>query len=273
MNETSMYAERIFIAALIFLALAGNSVAQEDLPIQDNSFLLEEAYNQEAGVIQHISTFTRSRGGKWLYTFTEEIPVKSQIHQFSITLPVQNAGDGSGLGDLALNYRYQLISNHKLAIAPRFSVLIPTGNFRKERGLGGVAIQFNLPVSYQFAKRFVTHANAGFTFTPRAKNVLGERARAVDYNLGQSIVWLTAPRFNVLVEAVWNNTAAVTVVRQSRRENEVLINPGIRWAHNFKNGLQIVPGVAFPIGVGPSRGERGVFFYLSFEHPFGKKSE
>ena len=23
-----------------------------------------------------------------------------------------------------------------------------------------------------------------------------------------------------------------------------------------------------PIGVGPSAGERGVFFYLSFEHPF-----
>jgi len=77
----------------------------------------------------------------------------------------------------------------------------------------------------------------------------------------------------VLLESVWNNTADVTGVRQTRRENEVLINPGVRWAHNFKNALQIVPGVAFPIGVGPSRGERGVFFYLSFEHPFKKQSK
>lgn len=28
-------------------------------PIQDNSFLIEEAYNQEFGVVQHINTFTR----------------------------------------------------------------------------------------------------------------------------------------------------------------------------------------------------------------------
>ncbi len=32
-------------------------VEQESAPIQDNSFLLEEAYNQEDGVIQHISYF------------------------------------------------------------------------------------------------------------------------------------------------------------------------------------------------------------------------
>jgi len=30
--------------------------------IEDNSFLIEEAYNQEAGVVQHISTFARQPG-------------------------------------------------------------------------------------------------------------------------------------------------------------------------------------------------------------------
>lgn len=68
---------------------------------------------------------------------------------------------------------------------------------------------------------------------------------------------------NVLVEAVWNNTAMVTGFRRTERENEVLINPGVRWAVNLPMGLQVVPGVAVPFGVGPSRGERGVFFYLS----------
>jgi hypothetical protein len=42
----------------------------------------------------------------------------------------------------------------------------------------------------------------------------------------------------------------------------------VRWAYDFRSGLQIVPGVAFPIGVGPNSGERGIFLYLSFEHPF-----
>jgi len=49
-----------------------------------------------------------------------------------------------------------------------------------------------------------------------------------------------------------------------------LLSPGIRWAHNFKNGLQIVPGIGVPLGVGPSAGEKAVFLYLSFEHPFRK---
>jgi len=106
---------------------------------------------------QHINTFTRFRGGDWLYTFTEEIPVSSQKHQFSFALPVQKVGSFSGergIGDISINYRYQLVANKKTAVAPRFSLLLPTGNYRKERGAGGVGFQFNLPVSVQFSKKF-----------------------------------------------------------------------------------------------------------------------
>jgi hypothetical protein len=48
------------------------------------------------------------------------------------------------------------------------------------------------------------------------------------------------------------------------------VSPGVRWSYDFESGLQIVPGIAFPIGVGPSRREKSVFLYLSFEHPFRK---
>jgi hypothetical protein len=34
--------------------------------------------------------------------------------------------------------------------------------------------------------------------------------------------------------------------------------------------LQIVPGLAIPLGLGPSKGDKGVFVYLSFEHPFSQ---
>ena len=43
--------------------------------IQDNNFLIEEAYNQEEGVVQHISTFSRMWNSQdWSYTFTQEWP-------------------------------------------------------------------------------------------------------------------------------------------------------------------------------------------------------
>jgi hypothetical protein len=50
--------------------------------------------------------------------------------------------------------------------------------------------------------------------------------------------------------------------------HDFFLSPGMRWAYNFRNGLQIVPGIAAPIGVAPSWGEKGFILYLSFEHPF-----
>jgi hypothetical protein len=82
------------------------------------------------------------------------------------------------------------------------------------------------------------------------------------------MVWLVSHRFNVLVETVWTSYESVVARGRTDRAQSLLINPGIRWAYNFKNGLQIVPGIAMPIGVGPSAGEKGIFGYLSFEHAF-----
>jgi hypothetical protein len=53
----------------------------------------------------------------------------------------------------------------------------------------------------------------------------------------------------------------------------LFVSPGIRWAWNFRSGLQVVPGLAVPLGVGPSSGRHGIFFYLSFEHPFRRARE
>ncbi|HWP83737.1 MAG TPA: hypothetical protein VNN17_00975, partial [Terriglobia bacterium] len=84
--------------------------AAEAGPIQDNSFLIEEAYNQEPRVIQHISFFTYApESESWLYNFTQEWPAPGDArHQLSYTIPVARSG-GAGVGDLALNYRYQLL--------------------------------------------------------------------------------------------------------------------------------------------------------------------
>ena len=55
-------AARIVASLLLALAL-GRGLARAEEPIQDNSFLIEEAYNQERGVVQHISALL-PRGGE-----------------------------------------------------------------------------------------------------------------------------------------------------------------------------------------------------------------
>ena len=82
-------------------------------------------------------------------------------------------------------------------------------------------------------------------------------------------MWLARPKFNVLVETLWTRSGAVISDGATPRHSDgLVVSPGVRWAHDFRSGLQIVPGAAFTIGLGPSRGRDAVFLYLSFEHPF-----
>jgi len=244
--------------------------AQEPSPISDNSFLIEEAYNQEPGVVQHISTFSRPDGGEaWAYSFTQEWPLRGVRNQLSYTVPVLHEdGPGTGLGDIALNYRYQLLGGDgSVHAAPRLSVLLPTGSERRGRGTGSVGFQSNLPVSAAVTPKVITHWNAGLTLTPSAGNALGHEATTTSYNLGASAIWLLRPNINLMVELLWLSEEEVVGPDQTTRIESLLLNPGVRWAFNFENGLQIVPGVAYTFGL-EQADDDGLFLYLSFEHPF-----
>ncbi|HET7746135.1 MAG TPA: transporter, partial [Vicinamibacteria bacterium] len=158
------------IALALVLALAGTTaLAQspvEPPPIADNSFLLEEAYNQEPGVIQHISLFQHTGDGAWAYAFTEEWPVGGQRHQLSVTLPLLATGEETGLGDAALNYRFQALGREgeRTWFAPRLSLLLGNGSPSRGLGAGGAGLQVNLPLSVDLGERFVSHSNAGGTW-------------------------------------------------------------------------------------------------------------
>jgi hypothetical protein len=256
---------------------APTTVAEEEPgPIQDNSFLLEEAYNQEDGVIQHINFFQKNANtGDWVYALTDEWPLRSYKHQLSVTLAgAQVSGafhaSGAGWGDSAVNYRYQLVGSGKarVAVAPRISLLIPTGDNTAGRGYGGVGVQTNLPLSIQHSVHWVTHWNAGASWVSNAHNANDESAGVVGVNLGQSVVWLAQPRVNFLLETLWTTNQKIVAPDKTNWSQNLYISPGMRWAYNFKNGLQIVPGIAVPVGIGPSSGDVGVIMYLSFEHPF-----
>lgn len=188
---------------------------QDSPPIQDNSFLIEEAYNQEFGIVQHINTFSRSwTTHEWLYTFTQEWPIPGQTHQLSYTFSYVDPGlrgVSLGVGDLAINYRYQLLGSGdtRVAIAPRLTLLVPSGDSRFGRGFGGTGLQTNIPVSWVVNKHLVTHWNIGGTLIPAAKNALGDSATTTGFNLGQSFVWLVHPRFNALLETTWSHSQSV----------------------------------------------------------------
>lgn len=230
-----------------------STVALAQAPISDNSFLIEEAYNQEAGVVQHINTFSRANGGAtWAYSFTQEWPLVSELYQLSYIIPVlHDEVSGTGVGDVGLNFRYQLAGGEgaRVHVAPRLSVLAPTGSEAKGRGAGGVSFQANLPLSWVPESHFATHWNGGVTLSPGAK---------AGPFLGASAVWLARPELNFLVETLW----------VGGDDESLVLNPGVRWAFNFESGLQMVPGLAYTIGLDDHAGPDGVFLYLSLEHPF-----
>ncbi len=262
------------IRAVLMLSLPGIAAGGETQaaqPIQDNSFLIEEAYNQEPGVIQHISTFNRSaRTDAWAFSFTEEWPVLGQTHQASVTFNYAAVAPGArGVGDLALNYRWQAIGNGEtaVALAPRLTLLLPSGDASQGLGSGGAGLQINVPFSLALAKQFVTHVNVGGTYIPAALASGGGHGPLTTFSAGQSLVWLAHQRLNFLVEALYTTTE-IAARAGLQRSQTLTVNPGLRAAVDFANGLQVVPGVSVPIGMGPSRGENSVFFYLSFEHPF-----
>ena len=114
----------------------------------------------------------------------------------------------------------------------------------------------------------VAHFNAGATYTHLAQNTAGDRSATRSFNIGQSLIWLARPTLNFMLELAWDSAEEVFQGGQRDRTEALVISPGIRGAINFSSGLQVVPGIAVPIGIGPSRGERSVFFYLSLEHPF-----
>jgi hypothetical protein len=72
-----------------------------------------------------------------------------------------------------------------------------------------------------------------------------------------------------MFETAWSGQGAVVDRDRTSFSHSLFLAPGIRWAHDFSNGLQIVPGLAVAAGVGPSSGQHALLLYLSFEHPFG----
>jgi len=249
---------RRVIASLTFISILTTVGYAQTKPapkfgILDNSFLVEEAFNQEAGIFQNIFAFTRSQDGAWQGAFTQEWPVMSIRHQLSFSMPFSYAEGDSAAGDLAVNYRFQLWeeSGKRPAFAPRITVQLPTSS--EHSWPDGVSWQVNLPFSKQIAGVYF-HANAGGTF---------ESDGNTPFLAGSAIV-AVVPMFNLMFEALVQSAPG----DGDEREVVRIFSPGFRVGWNLGD-TQLVAGVAVPITRGAGR-DTAVLGYLSYELPFRK---
>lgn len=170
-----------------------------------------------------------------------------------------------GIEDISLNYRYQALMESETlpAFAPRFSLILPTGDAAQDLGNDTVGYQVNLPLSKIVSDRWTLHANAGATFLPDV-----ERHDLFSYNLGGSAIYAVSKTFNLMLEAFANWDEEVAERGGTERNVAAVISPGFRYAFNHPNDAQTVVGLAVPIGVTRAAPDYGVFIYASFEHSF-----
>ncbi len=236
-------------------------------PVEDNSFLVEEAYNQEVGVYQFINVWQKNqKTDDWKYTFINEFPVFSQDHQLSYEIPIQflDSNDKTQLSDIKLNYRYEIIRSEASVMTGRISLITPTGDYKKGFGSGQSGLEGSMITSVKLSKQWVQHWNLGASITPDAKDSTGMKADNSRYFWGFSQVYLFKDNLNFMLEVAGSHEEETVAADTTTWSQELLVSPSLRYAIDH-NGWQYVPGLAFPIGVGDNAGQNEVLLYLSIE--------
>jgi hypothetical protein len=272
---------RWIVSGLLMLSAASVQAAEKDPidVIQDNSFLVEEAYNQEAGVVQHIFTAVYTTGSRrgWQFSFTQEWPAYGLEHQLSYTIPSSHLVDDGqrqyGIGDILLNYRYQALEEgpRQPAFAPRFSLIFPTGNRDKGTGNGVIGFQWQLPFSKKLASRLAGHFDFGVTYLPHVRarlddGTLSPKKSLVSYDVNASLIYAILPRLHFLLEFANNFEQSINDNGNPTRDWAPVLSPGLRGAVVNQEGLQVVVGAAAPIGLNRKADNFGALLYFSIEH-------
>lgn len=281
-SKVLVQAVRVMVLCLLF---AGAASAQPTAPtpvatgsarpfeITDNSFLVEEAFNQERGIFQNIFGAARS-GGEWAANFTQEWPAPSMTHQLSYTIPFGTTGGVKGIGDIFLNYRYQMFTEGpgRPAFSPRVSLILPTGDEVDGFGEGSAGLQINLPFSKQRGDVYF-HWNGGFTLLPGVGSDRFQPLVAVDDvtlftpHISGSAIWRYRSMFNFMVESLLEWPHEIVAPGLAERSPAFTLSPGARGGWNIGDH-QLILGAAIPITWTEGSRDAGAFFYLSYELPF-----
>lgn len=235
------------LRALALIAVVLPLFAGEPLPIEDVQFFPESGWNRNDAVLQYNAFF---HGSGRAHELTQEWGDEGARHQFSFTVPVYSERS-TGLGDVTLNYRRQLIggAGSRLAIAPRVSLILPTRS--PLFGIRSSGLQATVPLSISLTPRVTAHSSAGGTwFRDRHES---------EVNLTQSIGVSVTDRLSVALDGSWT--------RAGSGDEVLVVRPGVQYTFDGPDGLSITPGIAAPIG--PDR--RELLIFIALERPVAGK--
>ncbi len=243
----------LVLAAPVAAQRAPGPEGESGTVIEPSGFFVEEAYNQERGTVQHIARVTAVRHGGWGGTFSQEWPIPDERHQVTLEARVVGA---DGVAGLAAEYRFMAMGGEDAALT--LSPGVEAGWDKED----GWEVELMLPASVRLAEGLAANTNAGLSVHPDDGGT--------SWQVGEGLIWRALPRLNVLLEGVFSHGESPLEAAEEEDES-LLVIPGAQLAFPLGDA-QLVPGIAFPLGVGPSDGQRAVMFYLSLEHPFGRRS-
>jgi hypothetical protein len=249
--------------------------------IEDNSMYIEEAFNQETGIIQHITNLVRDDNTKeeMMFSYTEEIPLYKDRHQFSFTVncPIRRdftgQGSGSGLGDTFINYRWMVFDKKDVVLmVPRLTLVVPTGDEERGMGDGAFGLQTTLAVTKRLSRKFTSHCNIGYTYLFNADRYFDLGGDIVHHqhdlpaaNAGLSVVYNLFRGVNLMLEGIAVRETDVTASGSLVHNATFIVNPAFRFGFDIGK-VQIVPGIGFPLTfLSGNLQSTGTFFYLSLE--------
>ncbi len=265
---------------LLILLLCMPALAEGESGIKDNSFFIEEAYNQGSGEVQHLFTTeinwmkvdeeTEQETG---FSFSQEWPLFGHAVQGAYGISTDEDVKSFEVG---VELRWQWIENEKWAVAPTVegeAENLGDGN-NNERYAFGVG----LPVSYIANEKWNLHGNLGVGYSPDPSSkiytdpcgncpVVYEDATTFGY--GASAIYALRNNFNMMLETFFETEIVSNRFKDASKPTTLgVLSPGFRYAVNFPGDKQWVMGVGVPIGLTDDSSDYGVFLYMSFEHLF-----
>jgi hypothetical protein len=230
---------RFILLSLLLTLAATNLAAGHASPIEDVNFGAEAAWNRTDGVLQ-LNSFLFS--DHLSYELVHEWAASNR-HQLSYTVPMYGGNEAAGLGDSALNYRYQIAGSpdSPFAAAARLSLILPTRS--EQWGERSTGLQVNIPLSATLGSRVVSHTNVGATWF-RERDVQ-------ELNLAQSFSLSLTDRLAFALDAAFTHTVG--------DEALFVVRPGIQYSFEVPGGMTITPGLAVPLD------HSGVLFNIAIE--------
>ena len=241
------------------------------LAVVDNSFLLEEAYQQPSGTYQFIQTYQTAfkKGSGYDYGFALEAPITDLVHQFSFSGTRSRSEDVShgSMSDITINYRYQPYNRDGKLVTERFGLILPTGRVDQGSGRGVLGFEFMQAATIIFSERWANHWNLGVSLFPRAKfSDTQKRTTLTEVKAGTSWVYFLQDDINLMMELFLETEQTLNEDNEQETEMSVTLSPGIRFGKSYDwKEMEVVPGFGFPVQFAESNTDVGMILYLSFE--------